>query len=70
VIDYRNEKIMTLRELAEALGMGYTTVRKYVVGGFVGVNGERVFLETVVTPQGRCTSKEAYYRFLDKINGK
>lgn len=61
---------MTLRDLAEDLGLGYTTIVKYVTKGFVGVTGERIFLETIKTPQGRNTSKEAYYRFLDRINGK
>jgi len=68
-IDYRKEQIYLIRSFADRVGMKYNTLRAYIKRGVVGVSGDKVRLEVCKTPGGEATSYEAYYRFLDRING-
>ena len=72
-IDIRLEKPILLRVFARTLSepRDYDTIRKWWKRGLIvdRETGRRVCLETVRLSGGRCTTKEAYERFIARLNG-
>jgi hypothetical protein len=66
MIDFRNERLILLRDFARHLPESptYQTVWGWATRGRRRADGELVYLETVRIPAGRCTTLEAYWRFL------
>jgi hypothetical protein len=68
MIDLHNEKLISLRELGKEIERGYNNVLQLVKVGRYSVGGKVVKLEAIKTPSGLMTSKDAYYRFVRKLN--
>ncbi|HEX8322359.1 MAG TPA: hypothetical protein VF595_00475 [Tepidisphaeraceae bacterium] len=49
--------------------MSLATYYRWITFGARDAAGVRVLLETVQTPMGKCTTREAIGRFLDRLNG-
>lgn len=45
------------------------TIHRWIMPGIVGPDGDRIRLETVRTPRGRVTSREAVRRFFAALGG-
>lgn len=66
-----DETLYPLRTFARMLDLSYTSMVKYTSRGVHDVNGRLVKLEVCILPCGsRATSREAYQRFLRRINAR
>jgi len=68
-----HEKLYLFKEIARERGVfpwtvSYQTVRRYAVEGRVNLSGITVFLDSLKTPTGRATSREACRRFIHDLN--
>lgn len=68
MINPRNEKLLSIRQLGREIGYGYNAVYRLAKEGVMGVDGKIHRLDIIVTPQGMKTTLESYYRFLEKLN--
>jgi hypothetical protein len=71
MIDLAKEQPLPLRIFARRLRdpLDYDTVHKWWRRGLLNRDtGKRVKLETVRLSTGRCTSMEAYWRFIERLN--
>lgn len=69
-INLANERLISLRDFAGALPEGptYQTVWGWATRGRQRLGDRKlVVLETVKLPCGRCTTLEAYYRFVQAL---
>lgn len=66
MIDPRIEKLILLRDFARHLpdSPTYQTVWGWATRGRLSLDGTLVKLETLKTATGRCTTLEAYWRFV------
>lgn len=73
MIDLRLEKPILLRVFAKTCldeSRDYDTIRKWYARGVLNRHtGKRVKLEVVRLTNGLHTTREAYDRFLDRLNG-
>lgn len=72
MIDLRREKPFPLLHLRRVAGVNRskTTLFRWArVGAVSRVTGDRVRLETIYQGNARCTSLEAYWRFMFRMNG-
>lgn len=72
MIDLRREKPIPLLQLKRVAGVNRskTTLFRWARSGAVSrVTGDRVRLETIYQGNARCTSIEAYWRFMFRLNG-
>lgn len=67
-IDPAKEKLVTLSQLASEISRTRWTVWRLIRHGTVGLSGSVVRLESVQTQAGLMTTREAYQRFLAKLN--
>lgn len=68
MIDPQAEKLISLRELGREIERGYNNVLELVKEGRHSIGGKVIKLEAIKTPSGYKTSREAYYRFVRKLN--
>ena len=70
-IDPSTEEIVPLADLGKLLGKNiqYNTVIQWCKEGRVNWNTRsRVQLECITMPSGLATSREAYFRFIERLN--
>ena len=71
-IDLSKEKLYLLRDLARKrifpIQASYRTLLRYNEEGQRNASGVVVFLECLITPQGRATTEEACRRFIEDLN--
>jgi hypothetical protein len=65
-------KAVPLRDFGRKLSprRAYQTVRGWcVIGKLNPKTGQRIKLESVYLPAGRCTDMDAFLRFIERLNG-
>jgi hypothetical protein len=71
-IDLNTEVPVPLSDFGKLLPtkVAYRTVFGWYDPGTMNqTTGQRICLETIMLPVGRCTSMEAYHRFIARLNG-
>ena len=70
MIDISKEQPVILADFARTIDCHYVTILGWSkVGRLAADRKTNVKLETIKLPRGRCTSKAAYLRFVDLLNG-